>query len=490
MRILLVNPATGHAKLDKPGKTYCTLPNGILYIAAVLEKHGYEVMVYDNNIDLRQPADFLSFKPDLIGFATLTGPDINGAIEQSIAFKKLLPGVKIVWGNVHASILPEQVLKEPFVDFVVIGAGEYTLLELVDYLEKKQGNLGDIKGIAYRENGGVKVNLQRPFIKDLNELPDPAWHLVDMKKYSAVSLNTSRGCPFRCTFCYNLPFHKGYTAVLPAERVISQMEHLKKKYNVKFIRFFEDNFTFDRKRLRRFCQLMIEKKLNVKWDTEARADLSREEIALMARAGCVSVGLGVETGSQRMLKFLCKGIDLEKMEKTFWELVKHKITPRLYLMEKIPTETVDDFNKTQRLIKRLDRPPYIYMSFVPYPGTPLFDYCVEKNLIKPPVKTDQWGDFTIQSAINANLSEVPDEMVNQALADFRKSYAWQRFRFMAKHKPAYFLSLFLKPGEFFSAFGSLVRNYLTYLRSSASQPELLSDKKQETLASEEGRGRE
>ena len=104
MKVLLVNPATGHAKLDKPGQTYCTLPNGILYIAAVLEKNGHQVAVYDNNIDLRQPADFLDLKPDVVGFAILTGPDINGAIEQSIAFKKLLPDVKIVWGNVHASI--------------------------------------------------------------------------------------------------------------------------------------------------------------------------------------------------------------------------------------------------------------------------------------------------------------------------------------------------------------------------------------------------
>jgi len=485
MKVLLVSPATGHAKLDKPGKTYSTLPNGILYIAAVLEKHGHQVVVYDNNIDPRQPADFSDYKPDVIGFAILTGPDINGAIEQSIAFKKLLPDVKIVWGNVHASILPEQILKDTFVDFVVIGAGEYTVLELADYLEKKEGKLNAIKGIAYRENGSVRINEPRPFIKNLDELPDPAWHLVDIKKYSAVSLNTSRGCPFRCTFCYNLPFHKGYTAVIPAERIIAQMEHLKKKYNVKFIRFFEDNFTFDRKRLRRFCQLLIEKKLKVKWDTEARADLSREEVALMARAGCVSVGLGVETGSQRMLEFLCKGVDLDKMEKTFWELVKHKIIPRLYLMEKIPTETVDDFNKTQELIKRLDRPPYIYMSFVPYPGTPLFNYCVERDLIKPPEKTDQWGDFTIQSAINANLSEVPDELVNRALADFRKSYAWQRFRFTVKYKPAYFLSMILKPGEFFSAFGSLIKNYLTYLKSSASQPELLSDKKSEPSSEEE-----
>ena len=99
---------------------------------------------------------------------------------------------------------------------MVIGAGEYTVLEHVNYLEKKQSRLDAIKGIAYRENGSVRINESRPFIKDLDELPDPAWHLVDIKKYAAVSLNTSRGCPFRCTFCYNLPFHKGYTATIPS----------------------------------------------------------------------------------------------------------------------------------------------------------------------------------------------------------------------------------------------------------------------------------
>jgi len=152
VRVLLVSPSTVvHNPLVK---TYATFPNGILYIAAVLEEHGHEVRVYDGNIDHRRPGDFISFKPDVIGFSVLTGPNMDAAIAQSREFKEIIPGSKIVWGNVHPSILPQQTLVESYIDYVVIGAGEYTLLELIEHLEKGD-TLGDIKGLAFKE--GIPV---------------------------------------------------------------------------------------------------------------------------------------------------------------------------------------------------------------------------------------------------------------------------------------------------------------------------------------------
>lgn len=473
MRVLLVEPATGHTKTDKPLKTYATFPNGLLYIAAVLEKHGHQVQIYDNNIDLREPKDFIPFAPDIVGFSALTGPDIVQAIAQSIEFKKIMPRVKVVWGNVHPSTLPEQTIREPYIDYVVIGAGEYTLLELVQHLENGIIKLGEIKGLVYKKAGRIFKNEPRPFIKDLDELPDPAWHLVDVKKYWAITLNTSRGCPFRCTFCYNTSFHKGYRGDLSAERIVSQIQQLQKRYGVTSIRFFEDNFTFHHKRLREFCHLVIRKKLKFKWDCEARADLSEEDISLMAKSGCVSVGLGVETGSQRLLSFLKKGVDLNQMEKTFWLLVKHRIAPRLYIMEGVPTETVEDFILTHELLGRLDNPPYLYMKFVPYPGTHLFNYCVTNGLITPPEKLGDWANFTIQSAIKANLSDVPTGIINEAMADFRRTYGMQRLRFTMKHHPSYFLKILFNPLEFFKASKDLVKCTLTYVNSSSNKPNKL-----------------
>ncbi|MBA7641229.1 Anaerobic magnesium-protoporphyrin IX monomethyl ester cyclase [subsurface metagenome] len=457
MRVLLVNPGT---ECNPRFKTYAVFPNGLLFLAAVLEKHGHQVQIYDNVLDSRKPEDFIAYKPDIVGYSVLTGTDITQAIAQTKEFKKVIPGVKTVWGNVHPSVLPEQTIREPYIDYVIVGAGEYALLKLVDHLEKGANGLKNIEGLVYKENGQIYRNEATSFAKDLDELPNPAWHLIDVKKYWAASLNTSRGCPFRCTFCYNSVFNKGYRGDFSAERIVSQVKYLQRQYGVKFIRFFEDNFTFNRKRLQQFCRLIIAEKINFKWDCEARADLSEEDIALMARAGCTSIGLGVETGSQKILNFLKKGVDLNQMEKSFWLIVKHKIAPRLYIMEGLPTETVEDFNLTHQLLKKLDHPPYLYMRFVPYAGTPLFDYCVSKELIDPPQRLEEWADFAFMSATRANLSQVPDEIVNNAFAEYIRTYVWRRLRFTLRHNPSYFWMLLRNPVEFYQAVKGLVKNSL------------------------------
>ena len=458
MRVLLVNPAA--VERLAPGK-FGAFSNGLLYIAAVLEKHGHEVQIYDNNVDRRRPKDFLSFKPDIIGFSVLTGPNITDAIAESIEFKKILPQVKVVWGNVHSSMLPEQTLSEPYIDYVVVGAGEYTLLELVQHLEGNKPGLAEIKGLAYKENGKVVVNEARPFIKDLDELPDPAWHLVNVKNYWDITLNTSRGCPFRCTFCYNMAFHRGSRGDLSAERIVAQIEHLRRYYGAKKIKFYEDNLTANRKRLRKLCRLLIEKNIKIKWDCESRAGLDEEDIALMAESGCISVGLGVESGSQRILDFLHKGTTIEAIEETFWLLVKYKILPRIYIIAGLPTETVEDFSLTQQLIKRLDTPPYQYMMYLPYPGTALFDYCIGHDLITPPQRLADWADFTTHFASRVNLSQVPQQMIDSAITEFSSTYAIRPLMFTFRHNPSYFMSLILSPPRLLRAIKNLIRYYLT-----------------------------
>jgi radical SAM superfamily enzyme YgiQ (UPF0313 family) len=458
MRVLLVNPATAQ---NRNRGEFGAFPNGVLYMAAVLEKAGHQVAVLDSNVDDRQPADFSAFQPDIVGFSVLTGPNIDDAIEQSLEFKRLFPDVKVVWGNVHASMLPQQTLAEPYIDFVVVGAGEYTLLELADHLEKGDDDLAAIPGLAYKQDGEIIVNEPRPFLADLDELPDPAWHLVDVRKYWDISLSTSRGCPFRCTFCYNKAFHQGQRGELSAERAVGQIEELQKRYGARKIKFYEDNFTANRKRLRRFCRLIIDRKIKIKWDCETRAGLDEEDIFLMARAGCITTGLGVESASPRILEFLHKGTTIEQIEKTFWLLVKYKILPRIYIIGGLPTETVDEFQMTQHLIRRLDSPPYQYMMYLPYPGTALYDYCLEEGLITPPTRLGDWARFTLLSATQTNLSQVPQAMVDDAKARFTSVYALRPLRFTLKHNPAYFMSLLLNPKKLGRAVSNFTRYYLT-----------------------------
>jgi len=458
MKVLLVNPS---AQVHNPMvKTYATFPNGVLYVASVLEKSGHNVMVLDCNIDSRTPGDFVEFGQDVIGLSVLTSPDLDSAISMSRQFKKVMPKAKIVWGGVHPSIMPHQSLSESYIDYLVIGAGEYTMRDLCNSLQNGNFQPKEIDGLAYKENDQIIINEKRPFIQNLDELPDPSWHLVDVSKYWHITVNTSRGCPFRCTYCYNTAFHKKYRAGLSADRIVSQIEYLKDKYGIKFFRFFEDNFTFDRERLRRFCQLLLDKKLKIKWDCDCRADLDERDIALMAKSGCTSVALGIESGSQRLVRFLKKGETVEAMERSFWYFVKNKIIPRINILYGLPTETAEDFGLTLKMLSRLDNPPYMFNHYVPYPGTTLFEYCVENSLIKPPTRLKDWASFTTYHGTKANLGEVPDSVLEQALEDFRRDYAVRRFKFMLKHNPAYFKTIFTHPITFLSSLKSLIKHHL------------------------------
>ncbi len=462
MRVLLVNPTTA----DQPGFAKSPyFPNGILFLAAVLEKHGYEVKIYDNNVDTRKPKDFATFNPDLVGFSVLTGRSIGNAIAQSIEFKKIVPGVKIVWGGVHPSLLPEQTIAESYIDYVVIGDGEYTLLELVKHLEGSNIQLEEIKGLVYKQDNKITRNEPRPFLKSLDELPDPAWHMINVKKYPEVTLNSSRGCPFRCTFCYNQGFNKGRRSDFSAERVVAQIEHMHQQYGITTIKFFEDNFTANRKRLREFCRLVIRKNLKIKWNCESRISLNEEDIVLMAKSGCTWIGLGVESGSPRILDFLQKDIRLGDVEKVCQLLARHKIMPIAYFMAGIPTETLEDFKMTLELIKRLDILGYQYMIYRPYPGTPLFDYCVNNGLIIPPKRLADWVNSSDLFDPKANLGEVPTELIEEAMSRFKRIYPFRSIKFLIKHNRSYLLKRLFNPILFFRTLKGIIKHYANLLKS-------------------------
>jgi anaerobic magnesium-protoporphyrin IX monomethyl ester cyclase len=469
MKILLVN-AKPEPDNEPYKKAYTTLPNGILYIASALEKVGHEVRVCDGFIDGRQPEDFVEWHPRLIGFSVIGGPYMEAAMAQSAKFRVLLPDAAIVWGNVTPSAIPDQVLAEPYVDFVIIGAGEFSMVELAASLETGAIKISEIKGLGYKMDSRTVINERRPFIKNLDDLPDPAWHLVDMKKYTEIGLTTSRGCAFQCTYCYHSSLSKGYTAELSAERVVAQIQHVHRRYSANFVSFFnEDNFTFNRRRLREFCRLMIDRKIKIKWSCDSRADLSESDIVLMAKAGCIAMRLGLETGSQRMLDFLHKGMTVEAMERTVRLLVKHRVRTLVYIMYGFPGETITDFQATQDLLRRIDNPPHLYSRFVPFPGSALSDFCVSHGLVTFPQKLADWPGFLTAHGYQINLSQVPDEMISRVAASWRHNYAKDRFMFTLKHYPADFWRLVANPVRFTSELAGLIRRHIHLQRSNTLQ---------------------
>jgi len=454
MKVLLINPETRKYHEYFSSKAYTTFDNGILSIAAVLEGAGHEIQVFDMFVDKRQASDFTNFAPDVVGVSVVSGPNLEGAVQITKQFKELLPGVKVIWGDIHPSVLPGQTLAEPYIDYVAIGAGEFTMLELLDHLQTGNADLSIIAGLGYKEGGQIHINGPRPFIKDLESLPDPAWHLIPVKKYTAVGLTTSRGCVHHCAFCYNKSYNKGYTGFVSAEKIVYWIERLKKGYGVKYFRFNEDNFTFNRKRLREFCRLVIEKRLRIKWSCDSRADLSEADVELMARAGCLSIGLGAESGSQRTLDFMQKDITVAEIERTYWSLVKHKIRTTVYLMYGVPNEVTEDFRASHELLKRLDNPYYMYHRYVPFPGSAWYDYCVKNELVTPPSRLEGWTEFIMKHGHGANLSQVPQEVIEEAVTQWANTYAAQRFKFTLKYNPGYFWVILTNPFKFV---GDLIR---------------------------------
>ncbi|XUX00788.1 MAG: radical SAM protein [Dehalogenimonas sp.] len=280
---------------------------------------------------------------------------------------------------------------------------------------------------------------------------------MDLSKYRDVGIIATRGCPYSCTFCSDKSFHKGYVNALSAERLVGQLETLQKKWGYHFAFFAGENFAEDKAKLREFCSLVAKKKLKVKWNCRVSGSLDEEAVSLMARSGCTSVVLEIESGSQRVLDFLGKG-NVQDLEKTFWLLVKHHIVPTVFMMYGFPTETEEDFQKTLDLLRKLDNPPSHLMKFVPYPKTRLLDYCVEKGYFKAPETLGDWVDFNRLYYFDKNLSSIPSDSIALATESFRNKFAVSRLRFTLKYRPAYLLTGLRDPMEFIRQVAHLIGN--------------------------------
>jgi magnesium-protoporphyrin IX monomethyl ester (oxidative) cyclase len=345
MKILLINPPqTFYLGSEPPAGS---LPLGLMYLAAVLDKAGYKVEILDAFMADFEPqrtgevvtvgmpfnqieTEIHKRNPDVVGVSGPFTSQIDNTLKVVKLAKKVNPNILTIVGGPHVSTVPKGFLEEAKnVDIAVTGEGEYALLEIVQYLEGKK-SLTEILGIAYRQNGLVTVNDRRPFLENLDELPYPAYHLVDMEFYlsnkkigyrsfenRAIPMVTSRGCPFNCCFCaVHLHMGKGFRSH-SAEYVLNHIQYVVDTFGVKNIFFEDDNLTLDLKRFEAICDGIISRKIKIRWETPngIRADrLNMELLKKMKQSGAVSVFVGVESGDQEILdKVVCKSLDLNRV---------------------------------------------------------------------------------------------------------------------------------------------------------------------------------
>ncbi len=409
MKVLLINPPRFNEVLaDNPAfideERGFNPPLGLLYLAGYLKKRGNhqifgldaQVEQLDHNEGFKQR--IMEVDPDVVGITAMTFTLIDvlktiNLVEQ--AEKELNKKVIVVLGGPHVHLFPKETINLKGVDFVIKGEGELPFYNLLEALEGK-GQLGDIKGLVYKEDNEIFDNPVGDLIGDLDEIPFPDRQLLPVEKYNSIlgegrivtTMFTSRGCPFQCAFCDRPHLGKRFRA-RSAKSVVDEVEECL-SFGIQEILVYDDTFTVERQRTLDICDEIIKRGLKFIWDIRARVDTVDEEVLKkLKEAGCVRIHFGVEAGTEKILKVLNKGIQLDKVEKVFKDAKKADIERLGYFMIGAPTETKEDINQTIKFAKKIN-PDYVHITILtPYPGTRIYQLALEQGVIK----SDYWREF-------------------------------------------------------------------------------------------------
>jgi len=388
-RVLLLYP-------EADAQDFSLVPLSLLYIAQPLLEHGIEVEI----VDQRFEKDFfgavkerLTPAPICVGINCITGPQIEQVVSIS-KFLRNLTDVPIVLGGPHATLFPEQTLESGFVDYVVMGKGEVPFLNLVRAL-KSCTSTENISNIGYRENGRSVMN--KGAVQEVPVRTVPYQLVTRYGRPSTIPLFSSYGCPYHCSFCVEKVLHPVYHEV-PLADVIFMIEDAL-RLEPQFIDFLDDNFLLNRRRVMDLFSLSHQKGLDFLWVCMGRVDgvlrMNNEALEFLKRRGLVSIYFGIESGSEKILKLINKGITPKMVLELNLRMRKEGIQPHYSFMTGFPTETEEDIRETRNLIGRLkqENPKAVIWKvnqYTPYPGTELFDLAV-KNGFKPPEKFEEWS---------------------------------------------------------------------------------------------------
>ncbi|MFC2091838.1 B12-binding domain-containing radical SAM protein [Elusimicrobiota bacterium] len=431
MKVLLINPPVNNKKFGKFHSLMEPMPCiGLAYIAAVLERSGHTVKILDNYVcgysfeNISHLID--EFRPDITGFSVLT-PSVNYCLDLASKIKKRYPPIKLIAGNVHPTLFPEEFLKPGYFDIVVRGEGENTMVE-VTHLISNGGDLTDVKGISFIHGSKIYHNKDRRIIDDLDALPVPAWHFFPYKKYGLfpfadikkplLTILATRGCPYSCTYCSLGYLDKTYRKRSP-ENVADEMEYLISRFGIKQLGFVDPIFPLEHDYALELCEEMIKRGINKKivWTTETRIDILDETIISRLRsAGCRRIIFGIETGSSKTLESVGKKVDAGKVRSTMRLLKTYGIESIGLFMIGMPGENEELIRETFDYACSIDVDFAKFAMTVPFPGSQLYDTLSKENKIR----TDNWDDFTTFNPVPENVSYVPDGMTASQLIKLQK----------------------------------------------------------------------
>lgn len=373
-------------------------PLGLAYLAAYVRDKGFSVKIIDVEASVLNWQDFVELvkkgNPRVVGIGALTSI-LARAVDFSQEYRKIAPDVLIVIGGHHASIMPEETLRDnECFDILCKGEGEYALAELLAGYKntgfdrnKFLSNfelLKSIPGIVFRKDGQVISNNNPELIKDLDVLPFPARDLLNMDAYKPLpnqykrlpllNMTISRGCPYECIYCSANPIFGRRIRMRSADKTVEEIERLIKDYGAREISFWDDTLTFNKKWLSRFCSLILEKKIDITWTCYSRVDtVNLEMLRLMKEAGCWNIFFGVESGDQKILDTIGKGTTIEQIRNACKMCKQVGIEVRASFMLALPQETPEMAKKTINFAIELDPDYAQFCITTPFPRTRLYE---------------------------------------------------------------------------------------------------------------------
>ncbi len=452
-------------------------PLAILSLGAYLEQHDLEVEYFDERIHKKDRfRELVSRRPLLVGLSTMTCFQIKNTLNLAKTAREINGDIPLVWGGTHPSMMAEQTLESGLVDFVIKGEGEQTLLELVQALREGRDEFTGIHGLGWKKGGKTFINEDRDFL-DIENLPFPYGGkgkdiLLEYVRRSSDTLEnigyeSSRGCPHKCGFCYNVYFHKNVCRVKSLGKIREELQTLK-GLGVNKLTFYDDTFLAGKKDLM-VNILDLLRELDFKWIANVRINtFTPELIKKFEDSGCVYLFFGVESPDDDVLKFIRKGQNRRMIDEGIKVASRGNI-PTLYsLMIGLPGETEEQMNRTldfaDEIRSRHPGAEVPIQPYVPLPGTRLYEEALKQGF-KPPTHLEGWKNFTNDEVRNPWIKN--PRLLNAIYINSFLAFRYDRFlkNFWSKivFGPLHALSLWRWKNRNYTCFVELYL-YLAYKR--------------------------
>ena len=440
MKTYLLNPTLkDHTKFIREGRcmqkasSWATVwpPITLAQLGTIAQKWG-PVRLLDGEVESlaidELLADLRAVAPDLV--VVNTGfPSIDGDMAIARQIKQALPEAKVLAFGVYFTMLEKQAFENyPFLDFCLVGEPEITFTELLQSLNENHPALAEIPGLIYSEGTDLRVNAPRPLLEDLDVLPPIDRDLLQNDRYRLphnnkvfTLINTARGCPYSCTYCIVKTYYGRKARRHSLARILEEVQTCREKYGIQEFLFWEEVFSLDKAFLREFCQALIDRQWNIRWAATTRVTaVDAETLALMRRAGCYLIGLGVESGSQAILNNAKKGQTLEDTRRAVRLAREAKIQTMGHFIFGLPGETVDTAEETIRFMLGLGLDYMQCYCAVPYPKTELGDLARAQGWIR----AEKWSQYDF-----GGNSILQTDTLNPEQVDYFRSKAFRRFYF-------------------------------------------------------------